>query len=436
MRHSRNPVFKAWIASVGGVCCFTGITFHAVLTPPQEGPDAVLIFTGDIRGYLSPCGCTKPQVGGILRMATVVRALLSPSGSSEGSPSENHYYVDIGNWVTPKGRQDELKAETIAEVLKTLNPAYLNVGPWDARLGSAYLRALNEVVRGRWDSSLWEGEGALANAPGKLLGNRVWIIGAMPEEEVLRFGGHRRRLEEVMGEVPSSGSSIVLLFAGDLEKAKEVAQRFPQISLILYSSQGEPTREPVVVGNTLLVSPGDKGRYVGRIELRGGRWENLRFISLGPEHSDDPSARNAYRIYTERVSAEKLLEALPRVDSEVGFVGTKVCATCHVREYEIWKRTTHSRALKTLEDTGNDRDPECVGCHVVGLSYRTGFRSREETPELPDVGCESCHGPGAKHSQNYRVRMGKVGEASCKACHVPEHSPNFDFKTYWQKIRH
>jgi hypothetical protein len=370
-------------------------------------------------------------------MATVVRALVSKTEPSGEGSSPPHFYVDIGNWVVPKGRQDELKAETVAEVLKTLNPAYLNVGPQDARLGPAYLRALNEIVGGRWDSSVWDGEGALPNAPTKALPYML-MVGAMPEDEVLRLGGRTRRLEEVIPHGYSSPYPLafVLLFAGDLEKAKEVAKRFPQISLILYSSQGEPTREPIKVGTTLLVSPGDKGRYVGRIELRGGRWENLRFIPLGPEHSDDPSARQAYRAYTERVSAEKLLESLPRIASASAFVGTKVCATCHVREYEIWKRTAHAQALKTLEETGNDRDPECVGCHVVGLSYQTGFRSREETPDLPDVGCESCHGPGEKHSKNYRVRMGKVGEASCKACHVPEHSPNFDFETYWKKIRH
>lgn len=426
--------WKSVIVTVGGACCLAGVGFHAALMPLRESPDAVLIFTGDIRGYLSPCGCTKPQIGGVLRMATVVRALLAQPQEGAGIA---RYYVDIGNRVIPRSRQDELKAETIAEILKTLNPAYLNVGPLDARLGKAYLRALNEVVGGCLDSSIWEGEGALANLSGKSLGNHIWVVGAMPEDEANRLGGLRRRLEDAIpSNVSEGGRVIVLLFAGDLEKAKQIAERHPQVSLVLYSSQGEPTREPIVVKNTTLVSLGDRGRYIGRIELRKGQWENLSFISLGPEHPDDPSARLAYQRYTERLSAERLLEALPRMESEIAFVGTKVCGTCHVKEYEIWKRTSHARALQTLEETGNDRDPECVGCHVVGLSYRTGFRSRAETPHLPDVGCESCHGPGERHSKDYRVRMGKVGEASCKTCHVPEHSPNFDFKTYWQKIKH
>jgi hypothetical protein len=33
-------------------------------------------------------------------------------------------------------------------------------------------------------------------------------------------------------------------------------------------------------------------------------------------------------------------------------------------------------------------------------------------------------------------RLGKAGEQSCMTCHVPAHSPGFDFPTYWKKIEH
>ena len=71
-------------------------------TPPQDAPEAVVIFTGDIRGYLSPCGCSDPMIGGVERMAGVVRQL---------KKEPNSLYVDLGNWLDGFDRQEQLKAE-------------------------------------------------------------------------------------------------------------------------------------------------------------------------------------------------------------------------------------------------------------------------------------------------------------------------------------
>ena len=32
--------------------------------------------------------------------------------------------------------------------------------------------------------------------------------------------------------------------------------------------------------------------------------------------------------------------------------------------------------------------------------------------------------------------MPKVGKESCMTCHVPDHSPTFDYESYWEKIKH
>jgi hypothetical protein len=74
---------------------------------------------------------------------------------------------------------------------------------------------------------------------------------------------------------------------------------------------------------------------------------------------------------------------------------------------------------------------------VVGLNTEGGFRSPAETPHLKDVGCESCHGGGAAHAQAPTAqKMPRASAAACSQCHVPEHSPNFDYARFWAKIRH
>ncbi|HSI73617.1 MAG TPA: multiheme c-type cytochrome, partial [Fimbriimonas sp.] len=98
--------------------------------------------------------------------------------------------------------------------------------------------------------------------------------------------------------------------------------------------------------------------------------------------------------------------------------------------------SAHAHALLTLEKEGHPRDPDCVSCHVVGLQFSTGFKSRQKTPQLANIGCESCHGAGAKHAAKPSLKLRKLTEQACLPCHTTENSPHFDFKTYWKKIRH
>ena len=78
-----------------------------------------------------------------------------------------------------------------------------------------------------------------------------------------------------------------------------------------------------------------------------------------------------------------------------------------------------------------------VGGGVFGYGYKGGFVSHAKTPLMENVGCENCHHAGGRHAAApATVRPPKVGSAACAACHVPEHSPGFQFAQFWAKIRH
>jgi hypothetical protein len=374
---------------------------------PPEPPEAVLVFTGDIHGYLSPCGCTSPQIGGIRRMAGVVRALLKQPHST---------YVDIGNWAHPGGRQDELKAEAAATLFYSLRPAYLNVGQAEATLGASYVRALNAMTGNRMKSSTLSLEGAIKNSAG-IKSGQLFIEGSLP-------GG-------TASDAPE-GFERVLLFAGPRSDAAELADS----GLIVYSTSGDPPRIAAELNGSVLVSPGDRCRYVGRIEFSKGKWQNFSLIQLGPDKVDDPGASQIYADYQHRVAAENLLAELPKTRGPIKFVGSKLCSLCHGRIYRQWEKTAHALAYRTLQAVGNSRDPECVGCHVVGLVDITGFASIEKTPRMAAVGCENCHGPGGQHAKKPYPNYPRIGEDACIICHNSENSPNFSFAEYWRKIEH
>jgi hypothetical protein len=92
------------------------------------------------------------------------------------------------------------------------------------------------------------------------------------------------------------------------------------------------------------------------------------------------------------------------------YVGAKKCKACHMKQYKAWKKTTMATSFENLKpgvkaeekkkagidpDKDYTSDPDCLKCHTTGYGKPSGFVSFEKTPNLINVQCEGCHGPGA-----------------------------------------
>lgn len=134
---------------------------------------------------------------------------------------------------------------------------------------------------------------------------------------------------------------------------------------------------------------------------------------------------------------------------EYGFIGTKACKKCHIKQFKSWAETKMAKAFELLEPgvraeakkkTGLDpekdysQDPECLPCHTTGYSRVGGFVSLEKTPQLVGVSCEMCHGAGSEytkkqymHLKNKKYKLAEVikvgligpvtGETCTSLCH-------------------
>jgi hypothetical protein len=207
---------------------------------------------------------------------------------------------------------------------------------------------------------------------------------------------------------------------------------------VIVLSSGELLEEPVKADGTVIVSGYPKGEKLGILTLKIAddglvagfthRWQ-----SLGTEMTEDPDIRNLIDEYDAKV-AGLLIDEERRVPSESTYFGYESCVDCHQPFFEQWRATRHAGAFATLEAVGKSRDPECVKCHTTGYGEEGGFYSA--TPGLTDVQCEQCHGPGRDHLSDYTVAMAAIEEPVCLVCHSKENSPDFDFRTYMEKIKH
>jgi peroxiredoxin len=126
---------------------------------------------------------------------------------------------------------------------------------------------------------------------------------------------------------------------------------------------------------------------------------------------------------------------VPMLLNPKGYSGNDVCGVCHSPAHDSWLFTKHASAYDTLVTHGEERNPECVGCHVVGYNEPGGFTIEEHPEYLENVGCEDCHGRGGPHLSPEFVEEGNY-EPACVGCHNPTHSLGFDYATFLPKISH
>lgn len=178
-------------------------------------------------------------------------------------------------------------------------------------------------------------------------------------------------------------------------------------------------------------------------------------IALEPGYRLDETMRQRREDYNRslaELNANIDRDVIPVSPGEPFFVGTPKCATCHFQAHDFWEGTAHASAVATLEERHKEFDQNCIGCHVDGweqpggsvlgkISYEAELGGETFTKDLSEVGCESCHGAGSKHVLD-PVGEGQKpqhidrfpGEDACTQCHVPDHSPSFDFDVYVERI--
>lgn len=416
------------LALIGGAM----VLLAGLAKPAGQPTETTLVVGGDFLGSLSPCGCTKPMVGGVRRWATAVRTL----------QRQGDTVVAInGGLVQGTGRQDELKAESLAEMFRELKVPALNLTVSEAKLGRGLVSSIDRLSGDSLVSTSLEP--SLEVESKSTVESGPFLFGGL-ETDSKRMASMLsvidmdldKAAQNLVQEAGDKGLAPVALLSGNESQARELAKKHPQLAAIVFRSSSPNIGPMLKEGSTVLVTPGEKNRELVTLVWDGNKFSRSQVVTLGPEISDDTEVGGMYSHYLERVDSENLLDAVPRTETPA-YAGTAECMSCHLEAADAWKASLHSHALKTLEDESHGRDPDCVGCHVVGLGSSQGFMSRAKTPELANVGCENCHGPGKDHAMSpAQNRMTAKAADACIKCHDKDHSPKFDFSTFWPKIRH
>lgn len=429
--------------------------------PKDVKPDAVIVLSGETFGFLQPCGCSRPQFGGLERRANLINGL-----KAKGWPVVG---VDLGDLYPQRvmvPEQSRMKYATAMASLREMG--YVAVGVGKTEFSAGVLNAIAEYSLQKEQPPFVLAGNLLGKADGKLIprdqffpapqpggrplvglaevadvgGVPVGVVGVIGKsvsedgrkaDQLLEFADTQETLKQGVAALaahPRKPVLNVLIFQDTAENARAAARDRPEFQIVLCKSDAdEPPQFPEVVDQgggrkALLIQVGHKGRYVGLVgafKKAGGGFDlKYQLVALGEEYltPDNPAAEKAQPVlplleeYARQVKDRHLLEKAPKVphpaqiqapDLNLSYIGSERCAACHAGELAKWKETPHSHAMEALEKIARrpglrNFDAECVVCHAVGLGYKTGFETAEKTPHLKHVGCENCHGPGSGHA--------------------------------------
>ena len=456
-------------------------------------PKAVLVFTGELDGYIEPCGCTgkENQKGGLSRRRNFLGALAAAEWPVVA--------LDLGDQVNRFGRQTEIKFGSIVDGLKAMQYAAVGFGPKDLRLPA------EEVVAA---------VSAVGDKPTPFVCANVGLIGfdsgITPLHRVVEAGGLKIGITAVLGDAelaeirndliatkPAAEALVepaaalaragcdhqVLLAFATPEETKKLAARYPQFDFVVTAGGAEePPAQPEKLPSHRaagkppvdrhLLELGHKGMFAVVIGLFDDAAQPIRsqrvpLDARWGEAEEMIRLLAGYQAQLETLGLTGLGLTPGRHPTGRRFAGSASCAECHTSSFEVWTNSGHAEALTTLETQTprRDGDPECLSCHVVGWApqkfqpYEGGFMGVKATPQLAHQGCENCHGPAAAHAavergdvrasvtERDRLRVELVlsiktpegkqkAVNNCLECHDLDNSPQFDFDTYWPQVEH
>ena len=433
-----------------------------------------IFYTCDTSGHIEPCGCVGGMAGGISRRQTYL---------AQAEPKD-YLLVDAGDVTAGYRPWEILELEYILKGYKKMGYHAVNIGHREVMLSYDDLLKLKEQYGQFVSANLLGPDGKLVFQPFIVVklsnGYRCGITGILDDNlqaedigEGLSVIPPADALARHLPELEKKADYIVLLAFADQDAIKALAKQFFEIDVIVGGNVLQATTMPLKENHSIVVLNTDKGKNVGRLNVRFAAEDNWKYDSelfvVAESMERDAQLTQLVEEYKMQLKErefhplkddEEGLSAITAVRSKNAdkYIGPASCEECHKTAYKTWSESKHATAFKVLEEKNDHYNPKCLECHTVGYMASDGYISQELTPVLKNVSCEACHGRGDYHSkiesdaadaalqndslsstaENTKIKIEQFGlkQVECITCHDEENSPDFNEEEYWEKITH
>ena len=367
-----------------------------------EPPSTVILYTGNTKSHLEPCGCYYEQSGGLSRRAYAIEQIRQC-----GFPT---FVVEVGNIFDGQAEIDTQRCQTNMKALVEMGYTAIALSSTDLTYDDDYLIQQKGVATFPFLAPSATQKDFTQPYVTKRAGQRTiaFVAGAAPEQviseaDVIVALGNPEELEHIdvvilPDEVETMESGTKTLYVGSKSEDKTLG-----LLALWIDVSGELTNH-----------------YATQIALTGEVDESETIRQLLTDFYLSTAEEN--KSHGPPLFADQQLEKENGV-----YISANTCKSCHEQEYLQWSATRHAFAYQTLLKKERYFDPNCVSCHTTGFGYTTGFQIGDQDSALKGAQCETCHGPGKQHAGNPKktnIRSGK-DTSLCLQCHDTKHSPGF-----------
>ncbi|MBK7769087.1 MAG: hypothetical protein IPI48_00755 [bacterium] len=367
--------------------------------------------------------------------------------------------LDAGDVFGQRTQNDREQTKFLCEMLGTLGLDAIGLGEQDLNYGLDFLREMmaqhglpfiNANVRETKTGALILPEYKVVERNGVKYG----IVSVLdPAQQILTLTGGEGQftvadpvatLRELLPRVRKEADSIVLLSHLGETGTETLLKEMQGVDICIIGHSFRNLETERVINDTAVFGSAYEGRFIGRanlfVEEKTGR---VMAIDVGITDFDDKAPDDAEmlarveKFKTDLVAFKDAKRAAyPRIhgSEKEQFLGDRACFTCHEAAWQAYASSAHRRAYTNLRGDGQSSEPDCLVCHTTGYQYKNGYSDERPYNSLVNVQCEACHGYGTTHARDGKWRL--EARNSCVTCHDKANSPEFDYATYWEKIKH
>jgi hypothetical protein len=418
------------------------------LIRPAVAGSLTILFSSDNQGVLVSCGCTSVPTGGLAKRQTII--------DKYRRVRPNVLVVDAGNMFPD--HPNALKVKYLAMILERAKYDAMGLGEQEFDMGVPKLQSMaGEYKLPFICANVRDAAGNPVVPPHvvrQTAGRRVGIFAVISDQAPPDAPSEWRKSLKVESPIEAAKREVHDLADCDLivalshqsrQRTEELAKQVPGIHVVVCGQDEAPLRQPLKVGETMIVATGPLGHVLGAVTYSlgaGGSPEvKMALSDLTAKVSDAGMVTDLYGKYIKQAKGEPPPE-WAHLPVPVAYETAEDCAKCHEAEYKQWSPTRHANAYATLKKAGREQDPECLLCHTMGYGREGGFNAIDTTPRLANVTCQACHIVTSKHGVKGASPEAKqdphkfINARLCMTCHGLMESPHFDFYAYKAKIAH
>ena len=239
---------------------------------------------------------------------------------------------------------------------------------------------------------------------------------------------------------------LIVLACLPAREAVQLAVDNSSIDIIVSGFKHQMSGLPARINQSTIMYAEDEGKILGELRFSVARGQKVDVQpvnhTLTRNIKDEPAMAALISQAKAAISQEQRAlvsqsAPLPVSAGTLSFATSARCAPCHAAASDVWQKSQHAHAIEILKKEKKEFDSSCVGCHVTGNGMPGGFVNLNQTPQLANVQCEACHGSGIQHVERpAEAKMARLTADACLTCHTKSNSPEFEFASYWSKIRH